>query len=160
MSDETVTLKTRWVGGHGAPDRARTLVSAFEGSAHTLNYATAHGAGGAESPSQIYSLLAGLYTGTGHLPQGLRQLAARLAEMNEAGSLDMRQGDPDDVTEAVIRANRDLHTAAQAAEQMTAALRRAQNAISAVGMTEQAGAAVDRAYGDPNDDDNDDENED
>lgn len=160
-SDEgTITFQTHWVGGHGALDRAMTLVRAFEEAAHTLNYATWNGAGGAESPSQIYSLLAGLYTGTGYLPQGVKQLSARLAEMNEAGSLHIRQGDAEDVDEAVIRADRALTEAAAAAEQLTAALQRAQSAISAVGMTEQAGAAVDRAYGDPTEYNYIDENED
>ena len=158
--DGTITFETHWVGGRGAQDRATVLARAFEESARTINYATMHGAGGAEAPSQIYSLLASLYTGTGALPQVLRQLAARLAEMNEAGSLQIRQGDADDVNEAVVRADRDLAEAAQAAEQLTAALQRVQNAISAVGMTEQAGAAVGRAYGDPDDYDFDDENED
>jgi hypothetical protein len=158
MSDETITFETYWVGGHGAQDRAKNLTNAVDEALHTLNYATMAGHGGAEAPIQIWEHLGSLQNGTSLLPQSLTQMAARLESMDQNGTL--RLAVPGDPAEAAAKTIEALNAAARAAEQLAAALARAQGACSNLKLDKQTGVAVGRAYGDPNDYDFDDENED
>jgi hypothetical protein len=143
---DTVSFETYWHGGKGAERRARGLSQAIEDAAHTLAYAVEAGAGGAEAPNHIYAHLGNLYSGASYLAEALDRMADRLAGMNRNGVLAHADDqDPGPDAAASIAA---LRQAASGARDLNLMLQNAQNKITHLKLTDQAGAKVWEKYGD------------
>lgn len=141
-----IKFETNWKGGRGARKRAGELSAAIQEAARTLIYAMGPDAGGAEAPNYIYSHVANLYLGNDDLATALERMAERLESLNQRGVL---YHDSDgDVNLAAAKSIAALYEAARGARVLSDLLRGAQNAISPLGMTREAAALVDAAYGD------------
>ena len=128
---ETITFETYWVGGRGAYKRANNLTTAIEEALHTLTYAAAPGAGGAEGPGQIYGHLGSLYTGTGNLRQALEQMARQIQTMGRQDRMYHANGGS--VAKSAAATTDALLAAAAGADKLTELLQQAQNAIAPLG---------------------------
>ena len=117
--------------GRSAEEAAADIADAVR----SLNHVTLDAAS-LEFPSEVYGILADLYTATGRLPQALQQLAQILSTQRDTGRLTLddttRHTDPNDAVTAAIE---QLHTAAHTLEAVTHALTEAQNDIAAVAKT-------------------------
>lgn len=128
MSD--TQIETDWHAGAQTPERAKELADGFAETVRALTYGTKAGAGGLEYPSHVYDLLGNLYIGTGRLPQLFDQLHGFIRALEQQGRLRHDQGE--DVRAAVAELGAATHDAGLLAERLTAALQKAQNAISAL----------------------------
>ena len=120
--------------GRSAEEAAADIADAVR----SLNHVTLDAAS-LEFPSEVYGILADLYTATGRLPQALQQLAQILSTQRDTGRLTLddttRHTDPNVAVTAVIE---QLHTAAHTLEAVTHALTEAQNDIAAVAINDPA----------------------
>ena len=102
-----------------------------------LNRATAPGAGGLETPGDVYSLLGALGDVPGRLPQLLGQIAAWLQNQPAAGKIGVDRGS---VIEAVAEACMGLGDATTGAGQTRAGLDRAHQATAIMSGKEESDA--------------------
>lgn len=78
--------------GPHSPETAQQAADMVAEGIRYLNHATAPGAGGLESPQDVYGLLGALSTAAGRLPQLLGQVSAWLQDECAAGRLRADQG--------------------------------------------------------------------
>ena len=122
---EPIQLRT---DGPFDPDYLRQVAGTFAETVRVMNHATLGDTGALEYPSDAYSLLGHLYTGTGRMPQLVAQLNAFLDGWQASGQLgDSNGGDP---TRQAASAAYSLGEAHVHALKLTEALQKAQNAIS------------------------------
>jgi hypothetical protein len=116
--------------GPHSPDYTKQVGNALAEAFHVLNYATLphEGAPGLEYPSDVYSLLGALYTGTERLPQLMAQLTGFLDGQGDSGTLADDRGRAPGTQ--IAQASYHLGEAHTCAQEMTTALKRAQSAIS------------------------------
>lgn len=80
------------IDGPHTPETVRKAAEMIADCVRYLNYAARPGAGGLESPQDVYDLLGALSTAAGRLPQLLGQLSAWLQNESAAGRLRVDQG--------------------------------------------------------------------
>jgi hypothetical protein len=103
-----------------------------------LNYATLPAAPRLEYPGDVYMVLGELHAALGRLPQVCSQLAAYLQRQRDGGLLHAERGFPHagNPDAAVVTTFTELRQAASAANTSSAALGRAQTAISGLSQIE------------------------
>jgi len=120
-----ITIGLTTDGPH-TPEYTRHVGNALAEAVRVLLYATL--SDGLEYPSDAYTLLGALATATQRMPQLVGQLASFLEAQAAAGRLADDSGD--EPLTLVRQAARELQDAAEAAGEMAASLREAQNVIS------------------------------
>jgi hypothetical protein len=124
--------------GPHSPDRTSEAGTLFDECSRFLTYATMSEKHGMEYPSDVYRLVADIYSAAGRLPQMCDQLGQFLGVQ-----MDMRrlyEARNRDVPIQVSRAQSHLEDAASAARQLTAALQAVQADIAGLGVREDGDA--------------------
>ena len=118
--------------GPHSPERTAEVGSLFDDCSRFLVYAMMAGKGGVACPSDVYRLVADLYSATARLPQMCGQMEEFLSAQAATGRLYEARGR--DVTAQCAQALAHLDQAATAAEALTVALQAAQTDIAGLGV--------------------------
>lgn len=125
--------------GPHSPEYTAKVADFMAECARTLNYCTRPGSDGLEYPGDAYALLANLHLGTGRLPQLLDQIA-RFLDAQLAPGVTIADDQNPDVAAVIGAALVHLEYATRSANDLTARLREAQNAISGLHAKDCPGA--------------------
>jgi hypothetical protein len=120
--------------GPHSPDHTAELSQLFDDCSRAIVYATMSDKHGLEYPSDVYTLVADLYSATGRLPQVCEQVAQFLHTQAATGHLYEAQGRG--VGHQVAEANRHLSDVMVAAQAVTRFLQAVQADISGLGVKE------------------------
>ena len=123
--------------GPHSPERTAEAGSLFDDCSRFLVYATMTGKGGVAYPSDVYRLVADLYSATARLPQMCGQMEEFLRAQATTGRLYEARGR--DVKIQCDRAAIHLDQAAAAAGALTEALQAAQADIAGLGVKDGTG---------------------
>jgi len=120
--------------GPHSPERTAEAGSLFDDCSRFLVYATMAGKGGVAYPSDVYRLVADIYSATARLPQMCGQMEEFLRVQATTGRLYEARGR--DVKIQCARGMAHLAQAAAAAGALTMALQAAQTDIAGLGVKE------------------------
>jgi hypothetical protein len=120
--------------GPHSPERTAEAGTLFDDCSRFITYATMDGKGGLAYPSDVYRIVADLYSATARFPQVCDQLTRFLRTQAATGRLYEARGR--DVAGQVSEAAMQLRAASEAARNLTTALQNVQAAISGLGVNE------------------------
>ena len=123
--------------GPHSSDHTAELGALFDACSRAIVYATMTGKGGVAYPSDVYRLVADLYSATARLPQMCGQMEEFLCAQVATGRLYESRGR--DIETQCDRAAIHLDQAAAAAGALTKALQAAQADIAGLGVKETPG---------------------
>jgi len=123
--------------GPHSPERTAQAGQMFDDCSRFLAYAMMAGKGGVACPSDVYRLVADLYSATARLPQMCSQMEEFLRAQTTTGRLYEARGR--DIETQCDRAAIHLDQAAAAAGALTEALQAAQADIAGLGVKETPG---------------------